>query len=1249
MPSYTYADLVQFEPLESVIQLKDADNKAEARQLVRTYVISNDMADKLASLVLPQLQYNQPVDNKGLFIVGNYGTGKSHLMSVLSALAEHADLLDELQNDKVRSRAKDIAGQFKVIRTEVGTVRRSLYEVLADDLSNKLAAMGVSFSFPSNTTLINHKQALSQMMQAFEEANEEVGLLIVVDELLEFLRARNEQELIIDLGFLREIGEFCKDSRLRFMAGIQETLFDNQRFSFVSESIRRVKDRFEQLLIARSDVKYVVEQRLLRKSPDQKNKIRAHLLQFAPFYGKMNERMDEFVNLFPVHPDYIDTLERVTAVEKRAILKSISQEIKKLLGQPLPTDKPGLLTYNRYWNTLQEDASFRSNPDYRAVIDCVAVLDSRVRMAFTRKAYTPMALEIIQGLAVHRLTTGDVNAPLGATAEELRDSLCLYHPAIADMGSGDPASDLLSQVEVVLREILKTVNGQFISHNPNNRQYYLDLKKTEDYDALIEKKAESLDDRYRDRYYFEALKLVMECHDLTDVLTGYKIWQYELEWRERKATRQGYLFFGAPNERSTAQPPRDFYLYFLPYFAPAPSAESEKNDEVYFRLTSIEPVFKENLDKYAAALELSLSASGSARRTYEEKARQYQAMVVRWLQDNLTNIFRVGYEGRTRTMLDWIKSGKLNLARATARDTINAVAGVALAGCFEDLAPAYPAFPVLITSASRQNAAEQALRWLRGTKTAQGAATLDALKLLDGERLDLARSEAIYTRLILEKLAAKTSGQVLNRAELLQVEENQVEYLDPPNARLEVEWVVVLLAALVYNGDLTLAIAGKKFDAANLEALATTSFSDLANFKHVERPKDWNVAALRALCELLGIEPGKAQMLAQGQGQTEFVQTVQVQVNQLISRILRVQQKVSGGLPVWNARLLDNHKQAATHQKLNTFKQFLESLQAYNTPARFKNFSYEEAQKTANRAALSTLAEIESLDSLVSELLPLANYLSQAENFLTPAHPLLGIIKMTRTGTVMDLQVEERREAPNFRQQALRRLSEVKQDYIRAYAELHTRSRRGASEARRYNALKQDGRLKKLEMLRGIPLLPARQLEAFKAEVEKVRECSTLDEVKLETSPLCPDCRFQPVSELLPAPVAEIITRLDEQLDNLLKEWTDNLLDSLKAESVQRDLSLLKPEARQLIDDFYRSRRLPDELGYDFINAVKEVLAGLERLTVLPAQLLAALQKGGSPVTRRDFEDRFKRYMEDLFRNKNADRIRLVIETEEKE
>ena len=54
--------------------------------------------------------------------------------------------------------------------------------------------------------------------------------------------------------------------------------------------------------------------------------------------------------------------------------------------------------------------------------------------------------------------------------------------------------------------------------------------------------------------------------------------------REHKASRQGYLFFGAPNERSRAAPPRDFYLYFIQPFDPPHFKDEKKADEVFLRL-----------------------------------------------------------------------------------------------------------------------------------------------------------------------------------------------------------------------------------------------------------------------------------------------------------------------------------------------------------------------------------------------------------------------------------------------------------------------------------------------------------------------------------------------------------------------------------------------------------------------------------------------------------------------------------------
>ena len=161
-------------------------------------------------------------------------------------------------------------------------------------------------------------------------------------------------------------------------------------------------------------------------------------------------------------------------------------------------------------------------------------------------------------------------------------------------------------------------------------------------------------------------------------------------------------------------------------------------------------------------------------------------------------------------------------------------------------------------------AAQDALRWIAGaTKTRQGTAILDSLELLDGDRLDPYRSK--YAAHILDRVQTKGHGQVVNRAELIQ-ELLGVEYLAAETLRLEPEWATVLLAALVDSGDVVLAVPGHKFDAADLPALAALPLDELIRFRHVERPKDWNLPALKALFELLELSPGMANLVTQGQG-----------------------------------------------------------------------------------------------------------------------------------------------------------------------------------------------------------------------------------------------------------------------------------------------------------------------------------------------------------------------------------------------
>ena len=113
MPMH-YGDLIQFEPIESVIQLLDANRPEEAKKLVSTYVISDDMAERIANQMIPQLSFDESVDHKGVLVVGNYGTGKSHLMSVLSLVAEDAAFLQMIRHRKVAEAASAIAGKSRL-------------------------------------------------------------------------------------------------------------------------------------------------------------------------------------------------------------------------------------------------------------------------------------------------------------------------------------------------------------------------------------------------------------------------------------------------------------------------------------------------------------------------------------------------------------------------------------------------------------------------------------------------------------------------------------------------------------------------------------------------------------------------------------------------------------------------------------------------------------------------------------------------------------------------------------------------------------------------------------------------------------------------------------------------------------------------------------------------------------------------------------------------------------------------------
>lgn len=1235
-----YKELITFQPIESIIQLRDAKKETSARKHVESYIISKEMAQRLSEVVIPQLQYEIPQDNKGLLIVGNYGTGKSHLLSVISSVAENNAFRTLLTNENVKEAATSIAGKFKVIRLEIGATEMGLREIITTALENALEDWGISFRFPEASKSYESKSSFEKMMAAFHKKFPQQGLMVVVDELLDYLRSRTDQPLILDLGFLREIGEICKDLKFRFVAGVQEAIFDSGRFAHVADTLGRVKDRFQQVKIATTDVKYVVANRLLKKSTNQLDQIREYLQTFSKFYGNMNERMDDFAELFPIHPDYIDTFERIPIVEKRGVLQIISDTIKELVGQDLPDDYPGIKAYDSYWKALIENPANRAVPEVSAIIECSSVLEAKIKNAFTRPQYQSMAFRIVDALSVHRLTTNDLYAPIGLTPEELRDGLCLYHKAVGGLG-GDPADDLLTLVETVLREIHKTVSGQFISSNKDNRQFFLDLKKVDDYDALIEKRSESLDENILDRYYYDALKQVMECTDIPTHVTGYQIWQHELEWKEHRAPRLGYLFFGAPNERSTAVPKRDFYLYFIQPFDPPRYKDNKLPDEVFFRLSEKDEIFQEHLKLYAAALELASTSSGTKKESYREKASENLTELTKWLREHLLTAIDVTYQGQKKKLLRWLQGGAGSGGTINIRDTVNAVGSACLPEHFANLAPNYPYFSILLTTKSIPQAAQDAIRGIAqpATRTKQATAVLDALELLDGDKLDPTKSQ--YAKHIIDLLKSKGHGQVLNRQELIQFIDD-VPYFLPDKFRLEPEWAVVLMAALVYSGDAVLAIPGAKFDATGLNTLATTDISDLTRFKHIERPKEWNLPAIKALFELMDLAPGMAVDVTQGNPAP--VQQLQKTILERVETLVMTRHQLMNGIHFWGQNLFSDQEVEKFTDAMEKTKVFIEGLQAFNSTGKLKNLKYDADDILAHRAVFINLREVEDLEAFTHQIIHFTQYLSLAEGYLPENHGWVNKSKKLRGQVLSDIRKPDKRKSTKFKLTVTEKLQALRAEYIKDYMALHKKVRLSHNQDRAKSELMKDYRVGQLQKLISIDLLNRQQLIQFQDRLGKLKTCFGLTEKDLENDPKCPHCGFWPGMEPTGYSADAILESLKADLGKIQKSWTQSLLNNLEDTIVQNNFNLIKANQKKLMEEFLKTRELPDEINNNFLQAAQEVLSGLSKVLVKFEELKGALIPDGSPATPTEFKERFDEFMNDILKGKDAGKIRIVME-----
>lgn len=1220
-----YSDLIAFHPIEDVIQLVTADDKDQAREYVKTYVMSDAMADSLQAPVIDQLQMDEVVDNKGVLVVGNYGTGKSHLMSVISAVAVDADYVQYLQNEKFKEQVKPIAGKFEVLRIEIGGVMMPLYDVIMGYVQEDFDRRGIDFEVPQYSSVKNIKAVLKDMMVAFSAKYPDKGYLIVVDEFLSYLSSRNEREIVLDLEFFRAMGEMCSKSPLRVMFGMQEKIFDNPRFSFVADTLKHVSDRFTQLIITKEATSYVVSERILKKTPEQKAMIRKHLEKFSGLYTGMSPRMEEFVDLFPIHPAYIDVFNKLYLIENRHILKNISTTIRGIFDTDVPEDAPGVISFDNYWPAIKSNGLLKSDPTISRVVNASQQLEDIITRAFPKPAYKPMAMQIIYALSVHRLTTNGLDVQFGMTAENLKDDLCLF------MRMPEMEADfLLDAVKVTLKEIMTTVSGQFIIFNDANNQYYIDVDKIVDYDEKIKQKASLLADDELNRSFYDVVYSCLEW-DAKQYVTNFNIYEYDLNWDSHNMFREGYLFMGLPEERSTAQPERDFYIHIMPPYDRHGVTVKNLRDEVYLYFKSTEE-FKEMLGLYAAAVSLAIMSEGKDKEAYQNKAGVIRKKLIRYLSENKNTCFDVVYQRERRQLVEVLK-GRYN-RDMTFKDTIDLAASI----CFDPyFCEKYPEYPVMKTKITRKNMADNvrsAFDHFAGRKTQQSTNMLASFGVLDGDKISTKNSK--YAAYFIDMLKSLPPQGVINYSDIFEPR-FMSQYVDK-HFQIEFVFTPIIFLAMVYDGYAVITLKnGKTISASNLDEVPKTYVMDLYEFKFLSRPSEMAMAELKHLFDILGINPA---LLDTQNTRTKGVEELLKRAQEVCNSAVMSSQKLSQDFSLWGEPLVTPMRATQLQAACKSVKEeFSNYSSRFNTPAKLNNFglSMEQIDKLAE--SLAMIQKVTEYQTFKTGCTAIVSYMIDVEDM--------------ELGAAFKSKLEQAKES--FRQirdsiwdgepgevavqKAEAVLDKIKAEYIDLYFEEHRKKRLDITDAQRRGKIQESITLVSLRKLRSIDILSVAKLAELENELSELKVCYELTPEEMKSRAVCTHCRFRLDDQT--KPVHGKLDNLEARLDALLDEWTKTLLDTISDPIVESQKEFLSADQQKVIDAFIETKKLPKVDDF-FIQAIQALLKGFEPVVLNADDLVDKLTKL-PPLDETAFRRKVDELVATYTKGKDASKLRIIV------
>lgn len=1216
-----YSELIHFEPITEVVKFSETHKSDYQKSLVKTFVFSETFKNHLIPLMVRNLDLTYSGESFGLQVVGNYGTGKSHLMSLVSLIAEHEELIDLVQEEKPKKSLKAISGKFKVLRFELGGTE-SLWDFVTFKIERYFTEQGISFSFDGHGA-ISYADKLKLMMAEFEEKFPDKGFLVVIDEMLAYLKGRSTPDkLNQDLQVLQALGQACDSSKFKFIFGVQEMIYHSSEFQFAADMLQKVNDRYKDIMITKEDVAFIVKNRLLSKNEHQKQKIKDHLDPFLSLFTDMHARTQDYVELFPVHPTYFENFERIRiGKSQREILKTLSNQFTEILELEVPTDNPGLLTYDKYWEDIQKSQDLMAIPDVRKVKEITETINDKIESYFTgvRAKKKNIARRITNACAI-KLLQHELNKQNGTNTEHLVDDLCLTDSLASDR------EFLIDIMDSTAQQIITATSGQYFDKDAENGEYHLRIEGGINFDQKIKDYAATMADGQKDEYFFKFLEINLPL-DHNTYRTGFRIWKHTVEWKSHKTYRDGYIFFGNPNEKSTTHPRQHFYMYFMPIFDESKKKRNHDEDEVYFIMDGLSDEFKQAVTLYGAALALEVRADSSQKAIYRQKIDELNKKAIALFDNEYVQITKVDYQGRELPLNGYPLPG----TGYTKEQIFSDVASLVFEKWFEQERPNYPKFSQLNAPIAKDNFdrfVKQALAKITNPEQSNrdGEGILSGLGLWVPGMLDYSHSP--YAKSLLNQLKEKGEGQVLNRQEIIEYVDKSDNLWLSKDFKIEAELEFIVLATLAALGELEITLSsGKSINSTNLTDLRDIVKEDFYSFTHVKPPKGLNEAALKTLfIGLLGKDLSKHL-----KSESTYLELT-MKANDWAKRTVSVLNKIQGGLIFKGIELISENEASKYRRSFTAFSGFCDKLANYTSEARMKNFQFSVDDINRILEAKPLIEKVENQLTEINHFNEDISYLQQCKQYITDAefkeeitneiNQLATVLSSNNSKTIEDYKA---------------RLSQLKNRYADWYLKLYLKYRISEADNTQKQALLDSEEKAICDILKEADFLSSGQYHQWLSKLSKLQPAD--GSVNKDLILTAPYQDFNPI-DFEDSNIVSV-QACKKELTELLSTWQQTLKDTLEDPMVKKNMSLLDPTQAKLLKDFESDTiKLQKDNALVIRNAIMSLHKGLEKIELSLDGMKATFNK---PLTPDEAVEAFKAYVDHISKGKERDKIRIIL------